>query len=201
MSPGCLCQASVRADEADSDEETTVTTRVYRRRVILKGEEARNIPGESVTEEQFTDEDGNLVTRKVTAPALLHHILQLTHTPMSPPHPPFHYFSSQNSFLPPSRLLPLTCFCPLQVIRKVVRRVVNTEERRESEGEAVTERAAGGGAGGGVSTGGADAAAAAGATGGKGKKRGKRSRHKAEKCGEEAQRGKTEVGVKTGRQT
>ncbi|XP_041818033.1 ankyrin-3-like isoform X3 [Chelmon rostratus] len=137
-------QASVRADEADSDEETTVTTRVYRRRVILKGEEAKNIPGESVTEEQFIDEDGNLVTRKV--------------------------------------------------IRKVVRRVVNTEERRESEGETVTERAAGGG-GGGVSTGGADAAAAAaGATGGKGKKRGKRSRHKAEKCGEEAQRGKTEPG-------
>ncbi|XP_076616520.1 uncharacterized protein LOC143339243 [Chaetodon auriga] len=151
MSPGCLCQASVRADEADSDEETTVTTRVYRRRVILKGEEARNIPGESVTEEQFTDEDGNLVTRKV--------------------------------------------------IRKVVRRVFNTEERRESEGETVTERAAGGGGGGGVSTGGADAAATAGATGGKGKKRGKRSRHKAEKCGEETQRGKTEVGVKTGRQT
>uniref|UniRef100_A0A3Q3LF44 Ankyrin-3-like n=1 Tax=Mastacembelus armatus TaxID=205130 RepID=A0A3Q3LF44_9TELE len=29
------------------------------------GEEAKNIPGESVTEEQFTDEDGNLVTRKV----------------------------------------------------------------------------------------------------------------------------------------
>ncbi|XP_034716806.1 ankyrin-3-like isoform X23 [Etheostoma cragini] len=58
-------QGSVRADESGSDEETTVTTRVYRRRVILKGEEARNIPGESVTEEQFTDEDGNLVTRKV----------------------------------------------------------------------------------------------------------------------------------------
>ncbi|KAM6898672.1 ankyrin-1-like isoform 2-T2 [Lycodopsis pacificus] len=58
-------QESVRADESSSDEETTVTTRVYRRRVILKGEEAKNIPGESVTEEQFTDEDGNLVTRKV----------------------------------------------------------------------------------------------------------------------------------------
>uniref|UniRef100_A0A669DWT9 Ankyrin 3 n=1 Tax=Oreochromis niloticus TaxID=8128 RepID=A0A669DWT9_ORENI len=29
------------------------------------GEEARNIPGDSVTEEQFIDEDGNLVTRKV----------------------------------------------------------------------------------------------------------------------------------------
>uniref|UniRef100_A0A3Q1FZ25 Ankyrin 3 n=1 Tax=Acanthochromis polyacanthus TaxID=80966 RepID=A0A3Q1FZ25_9TELE len=32
----------------------------------VQGEEARNIPGESVTEEQFIDEDGNLVTRKVT---------------------------------------------------------------------------------------------------------------------------------------
>uniref|UniRef100_A0A8C2HFF9 Ankyrin 3a n=1 Tax=Cyprinus carpio TaxID=7962 RepID=A0A8C2HFF9_CYPCA len=31
-----------------------------------KGEEARNIPGESVSEEQFIDEDGNIITRKVT---------------------------------------------------------------------------------------------------------------------------------------
>ncbi|CAI5658248.1 unnamed protein product [Oreochromis niloticus] len=31
----------------------------------VQGEEARNIPGDSVTEEQFIDEDGNLVTRKV----------------------------------------------------------------------------------------------------------------------------------------
>ncbi|XP_071374431.1 LOW QUALITY PROTEIN: ankyrin-3-like [Centroberyx affinis] len=58
-------QGGGKADQSSSDEETTVTTKVYRRRVILKGEQARNIPGESVTEEQFTDEDGNLVTRKV----------------------------------------------------------------------------------------------------------------------------------------
>ncbi|KAF0025710.1 hypothetical protein F2P81_022591 [Scophthalmus maximus] len=141
-------QGSVGAEESGSDEETTVTTRVYRRRVILKGEEAKNIPGESVTEEQFTDEEGNLVTRKV--------------------------------------------------IRKVVRRVVNSEDRRESEGETVAkEAAAAGGGGGGVAKGGADAAsssAAAGAAGGKGKKRGKRSRqgHRAEKSGEEAQRGNSE---------
>eukprot|EP00063_Salmo_salar_P035571 XP_014010406.1 PREDICTED: ankyrin-3-like isoform X23 [Salmo salar] len=51
--------------ESGSDEERTVTTRVFRRRVILKGEQAKNIPGESVTEEQFTDEDGNIITRKV----------------------------------------------------------------------------------------------------------------------------------------
>ncbi|XP_019142132.3 ankyrin-3 isoform X19 [Corvus cornix cornix] len=31
-----------------------------------KGEEAKNIPGESVTEEQFTDEEGNVITRKIT---------------------------------------------------------------------------------------------------------------------------------------
>nr|XP_015202121.1 PREDICTED: ankyrin-3 isoform X44 [Lepisosteus oculatus] len=54
-----------RDSESSSDEERTVTTRVIRRRVILKGEQAKNIPGESVTEEQFTDEDGNIITRKV----------------------------------------------------------------------------------------------------------------------------------------
>ncbi|XP_076856713.1 ankyrin 3b isoform X2 [Brachyhypopomus gauderio] len=55
-----------RDSGSSSDEEHTVTTRVFRRRVILKGDQAKNIPGESVTEEQFTDEDGNVVTRKVT---------------------------------------------------------------------------------------------------------------------------------------
>ncbi|XP_045557168.1 ankyrin-3 isoform X11 [Salmo salar] len=58
-------QEGGRDKETSFDEERTVTTKVYRRRVILKGEEARNIPVESVTEEQFTDEDGNIVTRKV----------------------------------------------------------------------------------------------------------------------------------------
>ncbi|XP_036448907.1 LOW QUALITY PROTEIN: ankyrin-3-like [Colossoma macropomum] len=53
------------ATESGSDEERTVTTRVFRRRLILKGEEARNIPGETVSEEQFTDEEGNIITRKV----------------------------------------------------------------------------------------------------------------------------------------
>ncbi|KAK7919357.1 hypothetical protein WMY93_010641 [Mugilogobius chulae] len=53
-------QGGAKASESDSDDETTVTTRVYRRRVILK-----KPSGETVTEEQFTDEDGNLVTRKV----------------------------------------------------------------------------------------------------------------------------------------
>ncbi|XP_061082347.1 ankyrin-3 isoform X16 [Conger conger] len=54
-----------RDKESSSDEERTITTRVFRRRVILKGEQAKNIPGESVTEEQFTDEDGNIITRKI----------------------------------------------------------------------------------------------------------------------------------------
>ncbi|XP_032869910.1 ankyrin-1 isoform X2 [Amblyraja radiata] len=51
--------------EASSDDEEIVTTRIIRRRLIVKGEEAKNIPGESVTEEQFVDEDGNIVTKKV----------------------------------------------------------------------------------------------------------------------------------------
>ncbi|XP_067857327.1 ankyrin-1-like isoform X6 [Heptranchias perlo] len=51
--------------EISSDDEEIVTTRVIRRRLIVKGEEAKNIPGESVTEEQFTDEDGNIVTKKI----------------------------------------------------------------------------------------------------------------------------------------
>ncbi|XP_049320945.1 ankyrin-3 isoform X28 [Astyanax mexicanus] len=58
-------QGAHKDNDSSSDGEHTVTTRVYRRRVILKGDQAKNIPGESVTEEQFTDEDGNVVTRKV----------------------------------------------------------------------------------------------------------------------------------------
>ncbi|XP_051967996.1 ankyrin-3-like [Xyrauchen texanus] len=58
-------QGARRDNESSSDEEETVTTRVYRRRVILKGDQAKNIPGETVTEEQYTDEDGNIVTRKI----------------------------------------------------------------------------------------------------------------------------------------
>uniref|UniRef100_S4R1S2 Ankyrin 3, epithelial n=1 Tax=Mus musculus TaxID=10090 RepID=S4R1S2_MOUSE len=62
------CYKDLRNSESDSssEEEQRITTRVIRRRVIIKGEEAKNIPGESVTEEQFTDEEGNLITRKIT---------------------------------------------------------------------------------------------------------------------------------------
>lgn len=63
-----------------------------------------------MTEEQFIDEDGNLVTRKVN-------------TPPSPSPPRPHL---------------LTHLCPLQVIRKVVRRVVGKDERT-SEGEIVND--------------------------------------------------------------
>jgi len=49
-----------------ADEEENVTTRVVRRRVILKGDEAEDLPGgEHVSEEQFTDEHGNIVTKKI----------------------------------------------------------------------------------------------------------------------------------------
>ncbi|XP_068114582.1 ankyrin-3 isoform X31 [Hyperolius riggenbachi] len=52
--------------DSSSDEERRITTKVTRRRIIYKGEEAKNIPGESVTEEQYTDEEGNIITKKVT---------------------------------------------------------------------------------------------------------------------------------------
>ncbi|EHH28446.1 hypothetical protein EGK_18884 [Macaca mulatta] len=51
--------------EGVSDDEETISTRVVRRRVFLKGNEFQNIPGEQVTEEQFTDEQGNIVTKKI----------------------------------------------------------------------------------------------------------------------------------------
>ncbi|KAM4636212.1 ankyrin-3 isoform 2-T2 [Discoglossus pictus] len=73
-SAGKTCLKCIYQDSSDSeyesasssDEEQRITTKVTRRRLILKGEEAKNIPGETVTEEQYTDEDGNIVTRKVT---------------------------------------------------------------------------------------------------------------------------------------
>ncbi|KAM9051795.1 ankyrin-3 isoform 16-T16 [Megaptera novaeangliae] len=60
------CYKDLKGSDSDSssEEERRVTTRVTCRRLIIKGEEAKNIPGESVTEEQFTDEEGNLITRK-----------------------------------------------------------------------------------------------------------------------------------------
>ncbi|XP_054688554.1 ankyrin-3 isoform X6 [Grus americana] len=66
MSEQKECSDSEIESDSSSDEEQRITTRVYRRRLILKGEEAKNVPGESVTEEQFTDEEGNVITRKIT---------------------------------------------------------------------------------------------------------------------------------------
>ncbi|KAB1257563.1 Ankyrin-1, partial [Camelus dromedarius] len=51
--------------EGLSDDEETFSTRVVRRRVLLKENELQNIPGEQVTEEHFTDEQGNVVTKKI----------------------------------------------------------------------------------------------------------------------------------------
>ncbi|XP_054853634.1 ankyrin-1 isoform X9 [Eublepharis macularius] len=51
--------------EGLSDDEEAVSTRVVRRRVIVQGNEMLDIPGEQVTEEQFTDEQGNIVTKKI----------------------------------------------------------------------------------------------------------------------------------------
>ncbi|XP_063817860.1 ankyrin-3 isoform X20 [Pseudophryne corroboree] len=65
----CIYQDSSDSEyesESSSDEERRVTTKITRRRLIYKGEEAKNIPGESVTEEQYTDEEGNIITKKVT---------------------------------------------------------------------------------------------------------------------------------------
>nr|XP_036858712.1 ankyrin-3 isoform X2 [Manis javanica] len=66
MTACCYKDLKDSESDASSEEERRVTTRVIRRRLIIKGEEAKNIPGESVTEEQFTDEEGNLITRKIT---------------------------------------------------------------------------------------------------------------------------------------
>ncbi|XP_075204785.1 ankyrin-3 isoform X6 [Anomaloglossus baeobatrachus] len=65
----CIYQDSSGSEyesESSSDEERRITTKITRRRLIYKGEEVKNIPGESVTEEQYTDEEGNIITRKVT---------------------------------------------------------------------------------------------------------------------------------------
>uniref|UniRef100_A0A8D1KLB5 Ankyrin-3 n=1 Tax=Sus scrofa TaxID=9823 RepID=A0A8D1KLB5_PIG len=70
MTACCYKDSKGSESDSSSEEERKVTTRVIRRRLIIKGEEAKHIPGESVTEEQFTDEEGNLVTRKITRKVL-----------------------------------------------------------------------------------------------------------------------------------
>ncbi|XP_009467175.1 PREDICTED: ankyrin-1, partial [Nipponia nippon] len=48
-----------------ADDEEALSTRVVRRRVLVKGNEGFHLPGEQVTEEQFTDDQGNIITKKV----------------------------------------------------------------------------------------------------------------------------------------
>ncbi|RXM35185.1 Ankyrin-2 [Acipenser ruthenus] len=52
--------------EDSSDEEEVVTTRVIRRRVVIQADDMPDFPPESVTEEQYTDEHGHVVVKKVT---------------------------------------------------------------------------------------------------------------------------------------
>ncbi|XP_050973419.1 ankyrin-2 isoform X6 [Labeo rohita] len=51
---------------SDSSDEEVLTTRVVRRRVIIQGDDVPDVPPQSVTEEQYTDAQGNLVVKKVT---------------------------------------------------------------------------------------------------------------------------------------
>ncbi|XP_073428018.1 ankyrin-2 isoform X19 [Dendrobates tinctorius] len=52
--------------ETHSDEDEMVTTRVVRRRVIIQADNMADILPETVTEEQYTDEHGHIVVKKVT---------------------------------------------------------------------------------------------------------------------------------------
>ncbi|XP_031966093.1 ankyrin-2-like isoform X1 [Corvus moneduloides] len=52
--------------ELSSDDDEMVTTRVIRRRVIIQADSMPEMPPETVTEEQYTDEHGHTVVKKVT---------------------------------------------------------------------------------------------------------------------------------------
>ncbi|XP_016153279.1 PREDICTED: ankyrin-2 isoform X23 [Ficedula albicollis] len=52
--------------QLSSDEDEMVTTRVIRRRVIIQADSMPEMPPETVTEEQYTDEHGHTVVKKVT---------------------------------------------------------------------------------------------------------------------------------------
>lgn len=85
----------------------------------LQGEQAKNIPGESVTEEHYLDHDGNLISRKV-----MYNFISISHSALkyNPSHREwlnvFIKADTIRSFPPLS-----TSFCLGQVIRKVIRRV------------------------------------------------------------------------------
>ncbi|TWW63725.1 Ankyrin-2 [Takifugu flavidus] len=51
---------------SDSSEEEVLTTRVVRRRVIIQADNLPDLPPQTVTEEKYTDEHGNMVVKKIT---------------------------------------------------------------------------------------------------------------------------------------
>ncbi|XP_078532865.1 ankyrin-2 isoform X6 [Lissotriton helveticus] len=61
--------------ENGSDDEELVTTRVVRRRVIIQAGSMSDIPPETVTEEQYTDENGCTVVKKITRKIIRRYVL------------------------------------------------------------------------------------------------------------------------------
>ncbi|XP_031688383.1 ankyrin-2 isoform X15 [Oncorhynchus kisutch] len=51
---------------SDNSEEEVLTSRVVRRRVIIQADDLPDIPPQTVTEEQYMDEQGNMVVKKIT---------------------------------------------------------------------------------------------------------------------------------------
>ncbi|XP_067106168.1 uncharacterized protein [Osmerus mordax] len=51
---------------SESSDEDFLTTRVVRRKVIIKADEMPDLPSQTVTEEHYTDEHGHMVVKKVT---------------------------------------------------------------------------------------------------------------------------------------
>uniref|UniRef100_A0A3B3BDK3 Uncharacterized protein n=1 Tax=Oryzias melastigma TaxID=30732 RepID=A0A3B3BDK3_ORYME len=68
FNPPWFCAVSQEIAEellSDSSGEEVLTTRVVRRRIIIKGDHLPDIPPQTVTEEKYTDEHGNMVVKKV----------------------------------------------------------------------------------------------------------------------------------------
>uniref|UniRef100_A0A3Q3AWC4 Ankyrin 1, erythrocytic a n=1 Tax=Kryptolebias marmoratus TaxID=37003 RepID=A0A3Q3AWC4_KRYMA len=72
IDPCWLCAVSQEIAEelgmlsSDSSEEEVLTTRVVRRRIIIQADNLSDIPPQTVTEEKYTDEHGNMVVKKIT---------------------------------------------------------------------------------------------------------------------------------------
>ncbi|KAK1794109.1 hypothetical protein P4O66_010719 [Electrophorus voltai] len=63
--PAAKVKCKVLKDSARNELSGDITEEEDSTQPKVEGDQAKNIPGESVTKEQFTDEDGNVVTRKV----------------------------------------------------------------------------------------------------------------------------------------